>query len=66
MPLVESEGGMLWGSQAKVGLVNSNQKDWCLVSLVGGGGGINLRGAQREGPGPWGENAYHKGSGEIV
>lgn len=34
IPLLESMGGMLWGSWARVGLVNSNQKCRVLVSSM--------------------------------
>lgn len=32
MPLLGSEGRVLWGSQAKVRLVNSNLKSWVLLN----------------------------------
>lgn len=51
MPLFGSMNGMVWGSQAKVRLVNSNQKEPGFGKLHGG-----LMGhTKREGPGRWGD-----------
>ena len=51
MPLLGSVIGVLWGSQAKARLVNSNQKEWDFVKLHSG---LNLRSDQGDGPERWG------------
>lgn len=52
MPLLGSVGRVLWGSQAKTRLVNSNWKRRTLVTSVVG---FYLRGTQWKGPGRQGE-----------
>lgn len=54
-------GGRLWGSQARVKLVNTNQKEWSFVNSTGGLiYGTHKRKALGDGRGEW-ESAYHPG-----
>lgn len=59
-PLLGSLGGVLWGSQAKIGLVSSDQKEQGFGELRG----VLSKGHTHRRPWEWGEDFIPKATGE--